>query len=180
MASFVGADWGAVHELRPSATAARIRPVRDNPAGLVYGTILIATLLSAEYSPAETYLTTVGAVLIALLLYWLALAYAEFTGRRLQEGEPFTLSAFGRAAGHEKSVLLGAAVPLGVIVACWIFGAGLGSAVEIGVYTAAGMIVLFELLIGYWSEARGWDIVGHTIVGVGLGLLIITLRVVLH
>lgn len=154
--------------------------MRENPAGLVYGTILIATLLSAEYSRRETYVTTVGAVLLALLLYWLALAYSEFTGRRLEEGEPFTPSAFGRAAGHEKSVLLGAAVPLAAIVACWIFGASLASAVDIGVYTAAGMIVLYELLIGYWSEARGWDIVGHTIVGVVLGLLIITLRVVLH
>jgi hypothetical protein len=154
--------------------------VRENPAGLVYGTVLIATLLSAEYARSETYLTTVGAVLIALSLYWLALAYAEFTGSRLKEGEYFTPAAFGRAASHEKSVLVGAAGPLAVIVACWIFGVSLGSALEIGVYTAAGMIVLFELLIGYWSEARGWDIVGHTIVGVALGLLIITLRVVLH
>jgi hypothetical protein len=154
--------------------------VRQNPAGLVYGTILIATLLSAEYSRQETYLTTVGAVLIALMLYWLALAYSEFTGRRLEEGEYFTPAALGRAASHEKSVLLGAAIPLAVIVACWIFDVSLTTAVDIGVYTAAGMIVLFELLIGYWSEARGWDIVGHTIVGVALGLLIITLRVVLH
>jgi hypothetical protein len=154
--------------------------VRDNPAGLVYGTILIATLLSAEYSRRESYVTTVGAVLIALALYWLALAYSEFTGRRLKEGEHFTFAAFARAAKHENSVLMGAAVPLAVIVVFWILGGTLGTAVEVGVYTAAGMIVLFELLTAYWSEAGGREILGHTVVGVVMGLLIITLRVVLH
>jgi hypothetical protein len=154
--------------------------MRDNPAGLVYGTILIATLLSAEYSRRESYLTTVGAVVIALMLYWLALAYSEFTGRRLKEGELFKLSAFGRAAKHENSVLIGAAVPLAVIVVFWIVGGSLSAAIEVAVYAAAGMIVVFELLSASWSDASGREIVGHTVVGVTMGLLIITLRVVLH
>jgi membrane protein YqaA with SNARE-associated domain len=154
--------------------------MRENPAGLVYGTILIATLLSAEYSRRETYPTTIGAVLVALALYWLALAYSEFTGRRIQEGEHFTFTAFRHAAKHENSVLLGAMVPIGVLVICWIFGVELGTAVEIGVYSAAGLVVVYELLIGYWSDASGRELIGHTVVGVGLGLLIITLRVVLH
>jgi hypothetical protein len=154
--------------------------MRDNPAGLVYGTILIATLLAAEFSRRETYLTTVGAVAVALVLYWLALAYSEFTGRRLKDSEPFTWSAFRRAARHENSVLVGASIPLAVIVVCWIFGVDLGTAVAIGVYTAAGMIVVFELVIGYWSDGGWREILVHTVVGVALGLLIITLRVVLH
>jgi hypothetical protein len=154
--------------------------VPENPAGLVYGTILIATLLSAEYARQETYVTTIGAVLIALILYWLALAYSEFMGRRLQGGELFRWSAFVKAAKHESSVLVGAAVPLTVLVVFWIVGDSLGSAVEVAVYAAAAMIVIFELLAGYWSEGRGFEIAGHTAVGVVIGLLIIALRVVLH
>jgi hypothetical protein len=154
--------------------------MRENPAGLVYGTILVATLLATEFSRRETYPKTVGAVLVALVLYWLALSYSEFTGRRLQDGEHFTLSAFRRAARHEYPVLLGAGVPLAVIVVCWIFGVSLATALAVGVYTAAGMIILFELAIGYWSEGGWRHVLAHTIVGVALGLLIITLRVVLH
>jgi hypothetical protein len=155
-------------------------PMRENPAGLVYGTILVATLLAAEYSRRETYAKTIAAVTIALMLYWLALAYAEFTGRRLRDGEHFTFAGFKRAAWHENSVLVGASVPLAVLVVCWVFSVDLSSALTIGVYIAAGMIVLFELLVGYWSNARGRELIGHTLVGVALGLLIITLRVVLH
>jgi hypothetical protein len=154
--------------------------MRENPAGMVYGTILIATLLSAESERNETYAKTVAAVLIALALYWLALAYSEFTGRRIKEGEKFTLSGFKRAAHHEISVLVGAAIPLAAIAVGWIAGADLYTSVEIAIYAAAGMIVLFELLVGYWSDATGRDMLAHTVVGVVLGLLIIALRVLLH
>jgi hypothetical protein len=60
----------------------------DNAAGLVYGTILVATLLSAESAVKATYAKTAAGVLIALSTYWLALAYARFTGDRLNKGEP--------------------------------------------------------------------------------------------
>ena len=59
-------------------------------------------------------------------------------------------------------------------------GATFGTAVTVGVYVAAALIVLYELLIGYWSEASGRELIGHTVVGVILGLLIITVRVLLH
>lgn len=154
--------------------------MRENPAGLVYGTILVATLLAAEYSRRESYLTTIVAVVLALTLYWLALAYAQFTGRRLKEGEHFSFSAFRHAAEHENSVLIGASIPLAVIVVCGLFSVGLGTAVTVGVYAAAALIVIYELLIGYWSEARGRELIRHTVVGVVLGLLIIALRIVLH
>ncbi len=155
-------------------------PIPENPAGLVYGTILVATLLSAEYSRRETYLTTVGAVIIALIMYWLALAYSEFTGRRLTDAERFTLGAFWKAAKHENSVLMGAGVPIVVIIVLGIFGVDLASALEIGVYTAAGIIIVFEVLIGLWSEGTGRQLIVHTFVGALLGLMIITLRVLLH
>jgi hypothetical protein len=155
-------------------------PIPENPAGLVYGTILVATLLAAEYSRRETYVTTVGAIVIALIMYWLALAYSEFTGRRLKDAEHFTLTAFWKAAKHENSVLIGAGVPIAVIVVCGIFSVDLASGLEIGVYTAAGMIIVFELLIGWWSDARGIQLIWHTIVGILLGLMIIALRILLH
>ena len=69
----------------------------DNAAGLVYGTILVATLLSAESALRETYAKTVIGVLVALVTYWLALAYARFTGERLEEGRGATLAGLASA-----------------------------------------------------------------------------------
>jgi hypothetical protein len=123
---------------------------------------------------------TLGAVIIALIMYWLALAYSEFTGRRLRDAEHFTLTAFWHAAQHENSVLMGASIPIGAIVVCGIFGVSLTSALQVGVYAAAAMIVIYEVLIGIWSDARGRALVQHTMIGVLLGLMIVALRVLLH
>ena len=42
-------------------------PIPENPAGLIYGTILIATLLAAEYSRRETYLTTIMVFIMVVI-----------------------------------------------------------------------------------------------------------------
>ena len=54
----------------------------------------MAALLAAESARQETYPRTVGAVAITLILYWLAHSYSEFTGERLERGEPFSYSGF--------------------------------------------------------------------------------------
>jgi hypothetical protein len=151
-----------------------------NSAGVVYGTIAVAALLAAETARSETYAETVAAVLITLVLYWLAHAYSEFTGRRLEGGEPFSLAGFGRTAVHELSVLIGAAIPLLALVIAWIAGAQLTTAVTASVWVAAAMIVAFELTIAIRAHAPRRELVAQTAFGMLLGLLVIALRVVLH
>src|SRR5947209_10892079 len=93
--------------------------IPENAAGLVYGIILVATLLSAESALRETYAKTTVGVLIALTTYWLALTYAGFTGRRLEQQEGASLFLLGRAALHELSVLYGALIPLVSLLVFW-------------------------------------------------------------
>ena len=58
-----------------------IEPV-ENPAGVIYGVLAIGALLAAESGRHESYADTLGSVLIALCLYWLAHAYADVLGHR--------------------------------------------------------------------------------------------------
>src|ERR1700749_767282 len=111
-----------------------------NPWAVIYGTISVGALLAAESARSETYLETVGAVLITLVVYGLAHAYAELTEHRLVEGEPLTLSGVGRTLAQGLMVVAGAAVPLLVLVICWIAGVDLGSAVTAGIWSSAVMI----------------------------------------
>ncbi len=151
-----------------------------NPAGLIYGTIAVAALLAAESARRETYVETVGAVLITLLLYWLAHSYAGFTGERVRAGEPFTYRGLLRTATHELAVLLGAAVPLLAILICWAAGAALSTAVSIGISTTVVIVIATEVVIGLRAELTGRDLVRQTAVGVVLALLVVALRVLLH
>ena len=62
----------------------------SNPAGFVYGLITIGALMAAESGRHESYLDALASALFATLLYWLARAYAEVLGSRLEHGERLT------------------------------------------------------------------------------------------
>jgi hypothetical protein len=155
-------------------------PLPTNPGGLVYGTILSATLISAEYAKAERYAGALGGIVIAEIIYWLALSYSEFAGDRVKTGDPFEFKGFFRSARHELAVVLSGIPPFVVIVVCWIAGATLSTALTLGVYTAAGMIVLSELVIGISTEETGRQLVVDVLVGVLFGILVVAIKVLLH
>jgi hypothetical protein len=152
----------------------------ENPGGLVYGTILVATLLAAESAKSETYGETVGAVAIALAIYWLANAYAVFTGERARTSEHFTARGYLTALVHEVTVLLGALGPLIVVLVSWAAGASLSTATLIAVYVAGAIIVATEVALGIRSHLDGRELVVQTAFGVLLGIAIVALRVLLH
>lgn len=151
-----------------------------NPGGLVYGTILIATLLAAEPPRRETYARTVGAVVVAMIAYWLAVSYAEFTGERVRDEEGFTPANFARAAVHELTVVYGAVAPLVAVLTCWAVGAELPTAITVAIWTSVAIIVAIEVGIGIRAELTGKQLVVQTGMGVLLGLLVVALRVLLH
>jgi hypothetical protein len=152
----------------------------DNPGAIVYGTILVATLLGAESATRETYGETIGAVAIALGAYWLATGYADFTGERARSGEHFTLRGYLGALVREAAVLIGALGPLVAVLACWAAGARLDTATSIGVWAAAGIIVATELALGIRSHLDGRELVVQTAFGVLIGVAVVALRVLLH
>ncbi len=154
--------------------------MRANPAGLIYGTISVAALLAAESARQETYPRTVGAVAITITLYWLAHSYATFTGERLEHHEQFTYKGLLLSATQELTVLLGASVPFGVLIVCWILGASLTGAVAGAVWTSAGIVIAAEVIIGVRAELTGRELLRQSVVGALLGLLVIALRILLH
>jgi hypothetical protein len=151
-----------------------------DPAGLVYGTIAVGALLAAESARQETYAKTIAAVIVTMLLYWLAHSYAEYTGRRMEESKPFQLGGLARMMAREVSVLIGAAIPLLVLLITWAVGVRLTNAVTAGIFSSAAMIVVIEVTIGIRARLPGRDVVAQTAFGAVLGLLVITLRVLLH
>jgi hypothetical protein len=152
----------------------------DNAAGLVYGIILVATLLSAESAVRETYVKTVIGVLVATATYWLALTYARFTGERLERGTGATVGGLMTAAAHELTILVGALVPFLTLIAFWIGGAALDTAVLAAILFADAAIIGAEILIGVRAGLTGMALIGQAAIGAILGVLVLALRVLLH
>ncbi len=150
-----------------------------NPGAAVYGTIMVGVLLAAEAADRESYADTVGAVVIALLLFWLAHAYSRLAEQRLQRNQPLTPAGAARVLAEELMIIAGAAVPLLVELICWALGVRLTSAVTAALWTAAAMIVIIEVLAAVRADLTGWALVVQTAVGALFGLLVIALHLVL-
>ena len=152
----------------------------ENAAGLIYWIILVATLLSAESAAQETYLKTAAGVVAAIVTYWIALAYARFTGERLEQGTRAKVADMANAAIHELTVLFGAAVPFVALIAFWIAGASLNTAIIAAVYFADAAIIGAEIIIGVRAGLKGTALIGQAAVGAVLGTLVLLLRLLLH
>jgi hypothetical protein len=154
--------------------------VTFNLAPAIYGTMMVGALLAAESARRETYSETVGAVLITLLLYWLAHSYSDFASSRIQETESFTLGNLTRRMVHELPILVGAAIPLIALLLAWILGAALTSAVTAAIWSSAATIFVIEVVAGVRTSRSPRQLALQTTIGAMLGLLIIVLKLVLH
>jgi hypothetical protein len=151
-----------------------------NPAGAVYGTITVGAVLAAESAQRETYARTLGAVVITMLLYWLAHSYASFAARRLLLGEELKIRGLAWTMAHELSLLIGAAIPLATLLIWWAAGANLASGVNAAIWTSAAMILIVELAAGLRARLFGRALLAQAALGALLGLLVIALKLVLH
>lgn len=151
-----------------------------NFATAVYGLISVGAVLAAESASRETYGETVAAVVVAMILYWLAHAYAENVWWRIREGERLNLAGLRRLLLQEVPMLAGAAPPLIVVLIAWAAGAGLGTAITIAVWTVAVAILATEVASGLQADLSGRDLLMDALLGATLGVLILVLKLVLH
>ena len=151
-----------------------------NPAAGVYGLITVGALLSAESAQRQTYPDTVEGVVIALVVYWLAHSYAEFTALALTAGSGLKVRDRVRTMVGELTIVLGALVPLATVLVWWVAGGHLGSAVEAAVWASAVMIVVVEAVAGFEARLKGREFAVQMILGVVLCFLVLALNFVLH
>ena len=151
-----------------------------NPASAVYGTITVGALLAAESAHAETYAKSVAAVLITMVVYWLADSYAIYVGERLRSGGSIRVSRLLATMRHELAILAGATVPLATLVLCWLAGVSLSSALNAAVWACAAVIVATELVAGLRAHLTTRQLLAQSALGALLGLAIVVMRALLH
>jgi hypothetical protein len=180
-----GAGAGQARTLGSRIRSATVRALDwalpgENPAGAVYGTITVGALLAAESGLHDTYPETVGSVVVALVIYWLAHSYANLLGGRLAARRHLTARGLALALVRDWALLRGAGVPLLALLAAWAVGASQGAAVTAALWTCAVSLVAFELLAGLRTRARPAELALELCVGATMGLGVITLRVITH
>jgi hypothetical protein len=152
----------------------------ENPAGVVYGVIVIGALLAAESGRHEGYPDTIASAAIAAGLYWLAHAYAGVLGARLTSGGRLTARALARALAHDWALVRGAAIPLLALLIAWVAGAQPEDAVTTALWCAIVSLIIFELIAGIRTHATPAELVLEVGVGIAMGTAILVLKIILH
>jgi hypothetical protein len=153
---------------------------RYNFGSAIYGLLIVSALLAAESAISETYSETLLGVVLALLISWWSHAYSELVFRRAQEGERLTAAGVGRMLRRELPIVVGAAPPLLAVLVAWAAGAALGTAITIALVTAAVTILVTEVAAGLQADLSGRELAIQVVVGSGVGVLILALKLVLH
>src|SRR6185312_2843026 len=83
----------------------------SNAAGVVYGVITVGALMAAESGRHESFIDALASAVFATLLYWLAHAYADLLGRRLDTGDRLTARALAQALAHDWASVRGRSTP---------------------------------------------------------------------
>jgi hypothetical protein len=152
----------------------------NNPAGIIYGVLAIATVIAAEGTRRETFPKLLGASAIALALYWLAHAYARHLGSRFRQPAAWDFDEVLVSLAHEATILVGAVLPLAALVGAWLAGARVESGVTAALWCAGVELVVLEVAAGLRRKQRLRDTVVETGIGIAMGLGILAIRLLLH
>jgi hypothetical protein len=161
-------------------TAVAGRVAAADPAGLLYGAIVSASVLASVSAHAEDFdvvvLTTAGAVLI----YWLAHVYIAAQSLHIAGDQRHVLRLTLVAAGHESSVLKGGGPAILVYLVAVLFGLGKASAALVAVWFSVALLIG----VGYLAAHRSGRTGGAALVDAGVaglfGLVVVLGKTLLH
>jgi hypothetical protein len=155
-------------------------PGRRRAAG-IYGAIVTAAIIAAAGGEVPT-LSLAVAVLVTLLVYWIAEEYAEILAEHVTGGRLPSREYIRGVLANSWPMVSASYLPLIVLIAARLAGASPNVAANVG-------LVMTIVLLTYhgWSAARAselhrWRLVGATLTATALGLVMVLLKdlVLLH
>ncbi len=140
----------------------------------------MATVIAAESTRRETFGKLLLASVITMALYWAAHAYSHHWTGRLHRAPEWTLGEIKASLTYEAPILLGAALPLVVLMGAWVTGATTETAVTAVLWTAGLELVALEVAPGLHHGLKLRELAVQSLLGISMGAGILGLRFVLH
>jgi hypothetical protein len=160
---------GGVHAGPAAGNAGRRR------AAGIYGAIITAAILDTAGDRLPTG-ALVAAVVITLLVYWLAEEYAELLGEQAAGGKLPSRAYVRGALAATWPMVSASFLPLLALVLARLAGASASVAANIGLAAAIMLLTAHGWLAGRAAKLRGWRLLFAASVAAALGLVMIALK----
>jgi hypothetical protein len=160
--------------------AAARRIARGDPAELLYGAIVAATVLATVSAHGEGAGYVAMATGIVLGIYWMAHVYTHALSVQFGGDRRHLLRRLRSSAIHEASVLAGGLPALVVYIVAWVAGAEPSTAAFVALYFSVGLLIAAGYVGAHAAGLTGRAVVAEA-AGAGLfGVLIIVAKSLLH
>jgi hypothetical protein len=147
---------------------------RRRAAG-IYGAIITAAILDTAGGHLPT-AALVIAVVVTLLVYWLAEEYAELLGEQAQGGHLPGRAQIRSALAATWPMVSASYAPLLTLVLARLAGASAFTAANVGLAAAIVLLTIHGWLAGRAAQLRSWRLFFATSVAAALGLMMILLK----
>jgi hypothetical protein len=149
-----------------------------DPAGLLYGALIAASVLATASAHVEDFPFIALATAFVLGVYWLAHVYVA--AQALHQGRRSFLRRLADVAGHEASLLKGGLPAIVVYVVLDVLGLSTRSAAAYAVYFSVAVLVYVGYLTAVRADRHGWASVLDAAAAGGLGVIVIIAKTLLH
>ena len=163
------AAGGEVHGRPAAGNAGRRR------AAGIYGAIITAAILDTAGDRLSTG-ALVAAVVITLLVYWLAEEYAELLGEQATGGKLPSRAYVREALAATWPMVSASFLPLLAVVLARLVGASAYAAANIGLAAAILLLTAHGWLAARAAKLRGWRLLFTVSAAVALGLVMVLLK----
>jgi hypothetical protein len=147
---------------------------RRRAAG-IYGAIITAAILDTAGGHLSTEALVI-AVVVTLLVYWLAEEYAEVLGEQAEGGALPGWGYIRDALAATWPMVSASYLPLLALVVARVAGASPLTAANVGLVGAILLLIVHAWSAGRSARLRGWHLLAATSVAGGLGLVMILLK----
>jgi len=159
---------------------------RDDPFGLfaggegtITGTVVCAAVLAYAGESADSLWRLCLAILGTVAVYWLAHLHAETIGSSLTHSH-HPRAALQHAMAETWPILGAAAAPIGALAVATLLGVELRTAAWIALWLCILLLVGYSYVAGLRGGLDFRGRMASAFAGLGLGLLVVALKVGLH
>jgi TRAP-type C4-dicarboxylate transport system permease large subunit len=164
---------------RLTAAARRLAAV-PNPAGLLYGALIAASVLATASAHDNSFEHIAIATTMVLVVYWLAHVYIEAQSLQLAGDKRHVLHRLRHTAARESSVIKGGLPAIVVFVGVDLLGLSPTDAAGVAVYFSVLVLVFVGYLTAHQAGRRGWPGVVDAAAAGFFGVLVILMKALLH
>lgn len=147
--------------------------------GAITGTVVCAAAIAYAAGHVDSGWELSRIILGTVFVYWVAHLHAVTLGSAMTRRH-HPLAALRHALRETLPIAGVSVVPLGVLLLAKLLGADLRIAAWVALGATVGLLTLYSYLAGVRSGLDTWGRVASAVAGLGLGLLVVLLKVSLH